>query len=63
MIIFAIDRNELASKTTSPKFKNKLKFFDMTKVFKSSPTSKRGGVKKQLIIHIYLHIRYIQLLT
>ena len=47
MSIFAIDKNGLAPKTTSPKFKNKLKFFDMTKVFKSSPTSKRGGVKKK----------------
>lgn len=56
MIIFTIYKNGLVSKLTNPKFKNKPKFFDMTKVIKSSPASKRGGVKKEYCKHIYQYV-------
>ncbi len=56
MIIFAIYKNGLASILTNPKFKNKSKFFDMTKVIKSNPASKRGGVKKEHYKDMYLNM-------
>jgi hypothetical protein len=61
MAIFTIYKNGLASKSPSPKFKNNLKFFDMTKVIKSSPVSKRSGVKKEFKAFNYLYITYIRL--